>query len=88
MFSSDYPHPEGGRDPIAKFEATMSSLGPADRDRFDSGNMEELLVGRWRLARPRSVAAMALWNQTMIAVSDGSIASVWGSSSKYGISSA
>lgn len=26
VFSSDYPHPEGGKDPIGKFEATMSTL--------------------------------------------------------------
>ena len=23
MFSTDYPHPEGGRDPLAKFEEAM-----------------------------------------------------------------
>jgi predicted TIM-barrel fold metal-dependent hydrolase len=45
MFSSDYPHPEGGRDPIAKFEATLGSTSADDLDRFYAGNMEELLVG-------------------------------------------
>ncbi len=43
MFSTDYPHPEGGRDPIAKFEETMTERGEADRQRFFAGNMAELL---------------------------------------------
>ena len=45
MFSTDYPHPEGGRDPLAKFEATMTDLGEAERGRFYAGNMAELLSG-------------------------------------------
>ena len=43
MFSTDYPHPEGGRDPLAKFEETMTETSEADRARFYSGNMAELL---------------------------------------------
>ena len=27
LFSSDYPHPEGTKDPIARFEATMDGIG-------------------------------------------------------------
>lgn len=46
MFSSDFPHPEGGRDPIAKFEATMDGVGDADRERFYAANMAELLGSR------------------------------------------
>ena len=45
MFSTDYPHPEGGRDPKAKFEDTMASVGEGDLERFYYGNMAEL-IGR------------------------------------------
>jgi hypothetical protein len=27
MFSSDYPHPEGGRGPLARFEASLAGHG-------------------------------------------------------------
>jgi predicted TIM-barrel fold metal-dependent hydrolase len=43
MFSTDYPHPEGGRDPLAKFEETLDATGEADKARFYAGNMAELL---------------------------------------------
>ena len=43
MFSTDFPHPEGGRDPKAKFEDAMGAVGDADRDRFYFGNMAEML---------------------------------------------
>jgi predicted TIM-barrel fold metal-dependent hydrolase len=46
MFSTDYPHPEGGRDPLAKFEATLAGTTPEARDRFFYGNMAELLGQR------------------------------------------
>ena len=45
MFSSDYPHPEGGRDPLAKFEEALVGTSVADQDRFYAGNMAELLTG-------------------------------------------
>lgn len=45
MFSTDYPHPEGGRDPLAKFEETIANVGEGDRDRFFYQNMFELLHG-------------------------------------------
>jgi len=45
MFSTDYPHPEGGRDPLAKFEETLVGVGEADLQRFSAGNMAELLSG-------------------------------------------
>ena len=44
MFSTDYPHPEGGRDPLAKFEETLTETSEADKGRFYSGNMNELLT--------------------------------------------
>ena len=34
MFSTDYPHPEGGRDPLAKFEETLDGVSQADQERF------------------------------------------------------
>ena len=38
LFSSDYPHVEGGRDPIGRFEGTLEGFDPAVRDRFYSEN--------------------------------------------------
>ena len=46
MFSTDFPHPEGGRDPLAKFEAEMVSNDDRARQRFFYGNMAELLGPR------------------------------------------
>lgn len=43
MFSSDYPHPEGSKDPIARFEATMASVGDDARHRFYVTNFEDLV---------------------------------------------
>ncbi|MGH9919133.1 MAG: amidohydrolase family protein [Nitrososphaerales archaeon] len=43
MFSTDYPHPEGGRDPLAKFEEELDGVSAEDRERFYHGNMAELL---------------------------------------------
>ncbi|MGH8987172.1 MAG: amidohydrolase family protein [Acidimicrobiales bacterium] len=43
MFSTDYPHPEGGRDPLAKFEMELEGVGAEGRERFYHGNMAELL---------------------------------------------
>ena len=43
MFSTDYPHPEGGRDPLAKFEAAMPDVSEEDRHRFYYQNMADLL---------------------------------------------
>ena len=46
MFSTDYPHPEGGRDPLAKFDETMTSVDDAAQERFYHRNMAELLGAR------------------------------------------
>ena len=43
MFSSDYPHPEGTRDPLGKFERTMDGIDEDARDRFYRRNYEQLL---------------------------------------------
>ncbi|MDQ1360561.1 MAG: uncharacterized protein QOJ44_938 [Acidimicrobiaceae bacterium] len=45
MFSTDYPHPEGNRDPLTKFEETLINTSLDDQERFYAGNMIELLDG-------------------------------------------
>ena len=44
LFSSDYPHPEGGKDPLARFEASMAGTPETAKDRFYSGNFADLLA--------------------------------------------
>jgi len=49
MFSSDYPHVEGGRKPIEHFEASLVGTDGVARQRFYAGNFLDLLgsgVGR------------------------------------------
>ena len=46
MFSSDYPHPEGGKDPLAKFEETLDGVDDDALARFYRSNMAELLGSR------------------------------------------
>jgi len=43
LFSSDYPHPEGTRDPLGRFVATMPDVGPEAQDRFYSGNFADMM---------------------------------------------
>jgi predicted TIM-barrel fold metal-dependent hydrolase len=45
LFSSDYPHPEGGRDPIKRFEASFdaSRTSEGTRKRFYADNFKQLL---------------------------------------------
>ena len=45
-FASDYPHPEGSRDPIGKFEATMEGVDQAGLDAFYAGNIDAFLGNR------------------------------------------
>ena len=42
-YASDYPHPEGGSDPISKFEATMEGCDEATMSKFYHGNMQALM---------------------------------------------
>ncbi|NKB99077.1 MAG: amidohydrolase family protein [Pseudomonadales bacterium] len=42
MFSSDYPHAEGGRDPIGRFTKTTAALSPDEQTRFFSQNFLDL----------------------------------------------
>jgi predicted TIM-barrel fold metal-dependent hydrolase len=45
LFSSDYPHPEGGRDPIKRFEQSLdeANIGQQARQHFYSENFEQLM---------------------------------------------
>ncbi len=43
LFSSDYPHPEGGRNPIARFDASLEGHSVEVRKKFYFSNMANLL---------------------------------------------
>ncbi len=43
VFASDYPHPEGGRDPIGSFEASMKGCDQATMEAFYYGNMASVM---------------------------------------------
>ena len=45
MFSSDYPHPEGTKDPIQRFESTMDTSDDLVVDSFYRANFESLYRG-------------------------------------------
>ena len=44
MFSSDYPHAEGGRDPVARFDRALAGHGPEVVDGFYAGNAADWLA--------------------------------------------
>jgi predicted TIM-barrel fold metal-dependent hydrolase len=46
LFSSDYPHPEGSKDPIGKFEATLDGFDENAKTAFYSGNFDYLMRDR------------------------------------------
>jgi uncharacterized protein len=46
MFSSDYPHVEGGRHPLKRFEATLAGRTEAEKHAFYAGNFEDLMRSR------------------------------------------
>ena len=43
VFASDYPHPEGTGNPIAKFERAMPNCDQSIMDKFYYGNMLDLM---------------------------------------------
>ena len=45
LFSSDYPHVEGGRKPVERFEASLDAAGTSEeaRQRFWCDNMLDLM---------------------------------------------
>ena len=45
MFSTDYPHPEGGKDPLQKFDDALAGSSDEVRSKFFYDNMNELLHG-------------------------------------------
>jgi predicted TIM-barrel fold metal-dependent hydrolase len=60
MFSTDYPHPEGGRDPLAKFEEALAGTSDADQARFYAGNLAELLGQASAATAPLRTAASSV----------------------------
>ncbi|HSG91778.1 MAG TPA: hypothetical protein VLA56_21345, partial [Pseudomonadales bacterium] len=43
LFSSDFPHVEGGRNPIKRFEDNLAGISDADRQRFYRDNFIDLM---------------------------------------------
>ena len=43
MFSSDYPHIEGGRNPLKRFEMSMLGINEAAKERFYAQNFVDLV---------------------------------------------
>jgi predicted TIM-barrel fold metal-dependent hydrolase len=43
LFSSDYPHVEGGRNPLARFEASLADVDDHARQRFYCDNFVDLM---------------------------------------------
>jgi predicted TIM-barrel fold metal-dependent hydrolase len=43
LFSSDYPHPEGGHDPLGRFEASLEHIDHDARERFYSRNFADMM---------------------------------------------
>jgi hypothetical protein len=42
-FSSDYPHVEGGRNPLKRFDTAMAGCTPAAIDAFYAGNFIDMM---------------------------------------------
>ncbi|MDA1074156.1 MAG: amidohydrolase family protein [Proteobacteria bacterium] len=42
LFSSDYPHPEGGRNPIGRFETSLEGLDASAQSRFYAENFQRV----------------------------------------------
>ena len=60
LFSSDYPHVEGGRNPIKRFEASMQGLGEAEKQRFYHDNFEDLMGSALPAREARAPACRSL----------------------------
>ena len=56
LFSSDYPHLEGGRDLLGRFEASMDGVDDDARDRFFARNFLDLMGS----SMPRELALGAV----------------------------
>ena len=57
LFSTDFPHVEGGRRPVERFEASLDAagIGDEDRDRFYRANFVDLMGA----GLPRAIATAA-----------------------------
>ena len=45
LFSSDYPHPEGTKNPIERFETSFAGFDEDTKDRFYRRNFEDMFAG-------------------------------------------
>jgi hypothetical protein len=45
LFSTDFPHPEGGRDPLRRYRKALADyhIGEAAQERFYAANYNDLL---------------------------------------------
>ena len=43
LFSSDYPHVEGGRNPLKRFEASLAGCSETDKQAFYCDNFLDLM---------------------------------------------
>jgi len=43
MFSSDFPHVEGGRNPLKRFESSLGASSEAARHAFYASNFADLM---------------------------------------------
>jgi hypothetical protein len=43
MFSSDFPHHEGGRNPMKRFEASLEGCSDVEKDGFYRTNFEDFM---------------------------------------------
>jgi predicted TIM-barrel fold metal-dependent hydrolase len=48
LFSSDYPHAEGGRDPIGRFDRSTAALDDTARAKFFADNFRDLYPNAFR----------------------------------------
>jgi predicted TIM-barrel fold metal-dependent hydrolase len=50
MFSSDYPHVEGGRNPLKRFETSIAPCAESEKSAFYADNFADLMGGAWARA--------------------------------------
>lgn len=46
LFSSEYPHIEGGRNPLKRFEDSMAGIDDAAKERFYAANSTDMMGTR------------------------------------------
>jgi hypothetical protein len=45
LFSSDFPHPEGAKNPIQRFESSFEGFSEDAKDRFYRRNFKDMFAG-------------------------------------------